>query len=142
MFNPFSIVAGTGVSSSHFTNFSFFGDLTFLGSSASFLLPSALPLYSPERILGGAPAIFISSTPMGPYLTLCTSRMEWPEALFLTGVLIDPPASVTFDILGFTNPRPEFAHHDARAWQPFSCWGRRGCSLSGASRLDQLISPK
>ena len=105
VFNPFSIVAGTGVSSAT-TSFSFFGDLTFLGSSASF--PSAV----------GTPTLFTGEDPGGStsYLYFVNADGSVSNSLhvtdgmaggaFLTGVLIDPPASVTFDILGFTNPGP------------------------------------
>jgi len=107
VFNPFNIVAGTGISSAT-TSFSFFGDLTFLGSGASF--PSAL----------GVPALFTGEDPGGTSSFVYFVNADGTRSntlhvtdgtagnAFLEGVLLDPPASptLTLDILGFTDPGP------------------------------------
>jgi len=105
VFDPNNIVAETGISSAT-TSFSFFGDLTFLGSSASF--PSAL----------GEPSLFTGEDPGGStsyvyFVNQDGTRTNTlhvadgaPGSAFLDGVLLDPPGSLTLDILGFTDPGP------------------------------------
>lgn len=103
VFNPFNIVPGTGISSAT-TSFSFFGDLTFLGSSASF--PSALgqpTLFTGEDPGGTTSFVYFVNADGTRSNTLHVTDGTTGSA-FLEGVLLDPPASLTLDILGFTDP--------------------------------------
>jgi hypothetical protein len=105
VFDPFNIMAGTGISSAT-TNFSFFGDLTFLGSSAPF--PSALgtpTLYTGEDPGGTTSYVFFVNADGTVSNTLHVTDGTAGSA-FLEGVLLDPPASLIFDILGFTGAGP------------------------------------
>lgn len=105
VFDPFNIVADTGISSAT-TNFSFFGDLTFLGSSAAF--PSALgtpALYTGEDAGGTSSYLYFVNADGTVTNTLHVTDGAAGSA-FLEGVLLDPPASLTFDILGFEDAGP------------------------------------
>jgi hypothetical protein len=105
IFDPYTIVSGTSISSAAIS-LSFFGDLTFLGSSQAFPSGNGSPtLYTGEDPSGTTSYVFFvnadgTSTPV---LHVTDGTVG---NVFLTGVLIDPPASVTFDILGFTNLGP------------------------------------
>ena len=105
VFDPFNIIAGTGISSAT-TNFSFFGDLTFLGSSAPF--PSALgtPTLHTGEDPGGTTSYVYFVNADGTVSNTLHVTDGTAGSAFLEGVLLDPPASLTFDILGFTDAGP------------------------------------
>lgn len=107
VFDPYNIVAGTGISSAT-TSFSFFGDLTFLASSAPF--PSALgepTLFTGEDPGGTTSSVYFVNADGTTSNTLHVKDGTAGSA-FLEGVLLDPPLSptLTLDILGFTDPGP------------------------------------
>lgn len=103
VFDPYNIVAGSGITSAT-TDFSFYGDLTYLASSASF--PSA----------DGKPTMYTGEDPGGltSYLYFVNADNTVSNELhvtngkaggaFIEAVLLDPPSSVTLDILGFADP--------------------------------------
>jgi hypothetical protein len=136
VFDPFNIVAGTGISSAT-TDFSFFGGLSFGGSTATF--PSA----------DGKPTVFTGEDPGGlsSYLYFVDADNTVSNELhvtdghagsvFLKAVLLDPPNSLTLDILGFTGggdnvfltappvPEPATLPMFAMAGAALVLWGRR-----------------
>jgi hypothetical protein len=105
VFNPFNIAAGTGISSAT-TDFSFFGDLTFLGLSAPFPSADGKPtLYTGEDPGGTTSYVYFVNADGTRSNTLHVIDGQ-PGSAFLLGVLLDPPSGVTLDILGFTDPGP------------------------------------
>jgi hypothetical protein len=103
VFNPFNIVAGTGISTAT-TDFSFFGDLTFLGSSEPFPSADGKPtLYTGEDPGGTTSYVYFVNADGTRTNTLHVTDGN-PGGAFLLGVLLDPPAGLTLDILGFTDP--------------------------------------
>jgi len=105
VFNPFNIVAGTGISSAT-TDFSFLGELTLLGSSEAFPSADGKPtLYTGEDPGGTTSYVYFVNADGTRTNTLHVIDSK-PGSAFLLGVLLDPHPGVTLDILGFTDPGP------------------------------------
>jgi hypothetical protein len=105
IFDPYNIVSGTSISSAAVA-LSFFGDLTYLASSQAFPSGTGSPtLYTGEDPSGTTSYVYFVNADgtTTPVLHVTDGTVG---NVFLTGVLIDPPATVTFDILGFSNLGP------------------------------------
>jgi hypothetical protein len=105
VFDPYSIVSGTSISSAA-VSLSFFGDLTFLGSSQTFPSGTGSPTLFTGEDPGGTTSYVYFVNADGTTTSVLHVTDGTVGSVFLTGVLIDPPATVTFDILGFTNLGP------------------------------------
>lgn len=105
VFDPYEIIAGTGISLAT-TDFSFSGELTYLGSNASFPSADGTPtLYTGDDSGGTTSYVYFVNADGTRTNTLhVTDRMA--GGAFLEGVLLDPPGTLTLDILGFTNAGP------------------------------------
>jgi hypothetical protein len=105
VFDPYNIVPGTGISSAS-TDFSFFGDLTYLAMSVPFPSADGKPtLYTGEDSGGTTSYVYFVNADGTRTNTLHVTD-GLPGGAFLEGVLLDPPTVLTLDILGFTNAGP------------------------------------
>src|SRR5438270_2076857 len=93
VFNPFNIVVGTGISSAT-TDFSFFGDLTFLGSTEAFPSADGKPtLYTGEDPGGTTSYVYFVNADGSRTNTLHVTDGTAGNASLL-GVLLDPPGDL------------------------------------------------
>lgn len=105
VFDPYNIVSGTSISSAA-VSLSFFGDLTFLGSSQAFPSGAGTPTLFTGEDPGGTTSYVYFVNADGTTSSILHVIDGTVGNVFLTGVLIDPPSTVTFDILGFSNLGP------------------------------------
>lgn len=106
VFDPYKIIAGTGISSAT-ADFSFFGDLTYLGSSAPFPSADGKPALYTGEDLGGTSSYVYFVNADGTRTNTLHVTDGLAGGAFLEGVLLDPPGTLTLDILGFTDPGPD-----------------------------------
>ena len=105
VFDPYKIIAGTGISSAT-TDFLFFGDLTYLGSSAPFPSADGKPVLYTGEDLGGTSSYVYLVNADGTRTDTLHVTDGLPGGAFLEGVLLDPRGTLTLDILGFADPGP------------------------------------
>ena len=117
VFDPYSIIAGTGISSAT-TSLTFFGDLTFMASSAPFPSASGQPTLFTGEDPGGTTSYVYFINADGTRTNTLHVTDGTAGSAFLEGVLLDPPTTLTFDILGFTNAGPNSFLTPAPAPEP------------------------
>jgi hypothetical protein len=103
VFDPYNIVPGTGISSAS-TDFSFYGDLTYLANSATFPSVDDKPtLFTGEDESGLTSYLYFENAD-GTFSNVLHVADGAQGGAFLEGVLVDPPGSVSLDMVGFIDP--------------------------------------
>lgn len=104
-FAPTSIVAGTGINTLS-VSFGLTGDMEPLAGPPPFYSISAtdLPIIHTGLDSGGTTSYIYFVNPDGSVTNVLHVPISGESEAGLEGVLLDPPGSLTFDILGFTSP--------------------------------------
>jgi hypothetical protein len=106
-FVPGSIVPGTGISSIN-GDFTLVGDMEPIGGPPPFysIDVSNTPTIFTGIDPGGTTAYVYFQNPDGTLTNVLHVTIGTSGGAALEGVLIDPPGSITFDVLGFINAGP------------------------------------
>jgi hypothetical protein len=106
VFGPNNIVAGTGISSAA-VNLAFTGDITYIPpTTTEFVNAAGTPTLFTGLDPGGASSYTYFRNADGTYSQVLHVLQNTQSDAFVEGVLLDPPGTLTLDVLGFTDTDP------------------------------------